>query len=204
MGTSLDIFLASFGAMTHVFLVSFVGYIAAIVCPKRTPNTPLLPPEALRLFARMSIGVFAPALTLYSTSRRMDAELLSASAILAMWSLVQNVIGFNVAKLFRGFHEDARLGRCIEVAVGTPNQLSLPIMVLLAMCKSDLVNAEFGGDAEECSSVSVGRTNIYTNLELNQTGFAGGNVNAFCFRSWRASIFLEFRIRGSRWTKEWG
>ena len=149
---AIDVLLASLSSMTHVFLTSLVGYCAAIYTPKNA-NQPLLPLVALRLFSQMSIHVFAPALILYSTSNRMNAQLLKDSLILGMISLFQNFLSFRVSTLFRRFHDsDYELMRTVEVAVGTPNQIALPIMVMQAMCKSGYVNEDFGGDSDLCSA----------------------------------------------------
>jgi hypothetical protein len=49
----------------------------------------------------------------------------------------------------------------MDITCATSNQISLPIMVLISMCKSSVVNDEFGGDSEECVRVSMGLIFIY-------------------------------------------
>lgn len=63
--------------------------------------------------------------------------------------------------MFRCLHDDPRLAKVVEVAVGTPNQLSLPIMVMLSMCKSSVVNADFENDGDICGEVAMSYLFIY-------------------------------------------
>ena len=105
--------------------------------------------------------VFSPALTFYSTSYHLDWERVKVALILAAFSFFQNILSFFVARCFRRFHKDERLGRVVEVAVGNPNQLALPILVMLSMCKSDIVNADFDGDSDTCGGVAMSFLFIY-------------------------------------------
>lgn len=59
-------------------------------------------------------------------------------------------------------HDDARFGRAITIAVATPNQLSLPIMVLTSMCGNGIVNADFGGDTQTCSNEAMSLLFVYS------------------------------------------
>ena len=88
--------------------------------PRRNP---ILPPQALKLLSRLSMYIFGPALTFYSTSSHLNWERVKASLVLAAFSFFQNVLSSLVARLFRPCHKDERLGRVVEIAVGTPNQV---------------------------------------------------------------------------------
>jgi len=138
--------------MANIFIVSAVGYLMAIY----PTGNPLMPPILLKMLSRLSIFLFSPALIFFSVSTAMDSQLLRNSPPLVAFSILQFFVCLAVARLFRCFHPDQRLAKIIEVAVGTPNQISAPIMVMLSMCKSDVVNEEFGGDKEMCGKTSMG------------------------------------------------
>ena len=145
-------------AMSHVFLISAVGFCLSLF-PR---SNPLLPAPLLKQLSRLSISIFGPALIFYSTSSALDWVLFKKAIILCLFSVSQNLLCLVIGRMFRCFHPDRRFGKVIEIAVGTPNQLSLPIMVMLSMCKSDVINADFAGPeldaAEECGrTVSTGR-----------------------------------------------
>ena len=128
-------------------------------------SNPLLPAPLLKQLSRLSMFIFAPALIIYSTSSALNWSLFKKAIILFVFSICQNLLSLLVGRLTRCLHPDRRFGRVIEIAVGTPNQLSLPIMVMLSMCKSSVINAEFAGpdlDAgEECGRTALAFLFVY-------------------------------------------
>ena len=87
-----------------------------------------MPPPALKILARLSICLFSPALIFYSVSNAMSVSLLESAMPLILFSVVQFFVGASVARCFRCFHDDLRLAKVVEVAVGVPNQISMPVM----------------------------------------------------------------------------
>ncbi|GMH54423.1 hypothetical protein TrRE_jg8018, partial [Triparma retinervis] len=161
MGASNDVLSATALAMSHVFLISCVGFSLSLF-PR---SNPLLPAPLLKQLSRLSISIFAPALIIYSTSSALNWDLFKKSIILCLFSISQNLLSLLIGRCTRCLHPDRRFGRVIEIAVGTPNQLSLPIMVMLSMCKSSVINEDFAGPdldaSEECGRTALAFLFVY-------------------------------------------
>ena len=70
--------------------------------PRRNP---ILPPQALKLLSRLSMYIFGPALTFYSTSSHLNWERVKASLVLAAFSFFQNVL--SLSSLWQGLKRRA-------------------------------------------------------------------------------------------------
>ena len=151
---------AAFGAMLKIFFVSCAGvYIAKF--PK---DNVLMPPKAMQYFSRISNAMFLPFLVLYSMGSIITPNLLKKALVLILFSVLVNVTslctGFCFEKL--KFHDSERFGRIVTLAIGTPNQLSLPIMVMQSMCTSSIVNADYDDDEDLCTKESMSLLFVYS------------------------------------------
>ena len=149
--------LTAFGAMAKIFIVSAIGvYIATT--PK---GDPVFPPSCMKQISRVSNTVFLPYLIVYSMASAINGEILAKGCVLILFSAGANIFGIWLAGKFEWIHDDRDFGRVVTIACGTPNQLSLPIMVLTSMCGSSLVNEDYGGDAATCSNEAMSLLFVY-------------------------------------------
>jgi len=155
--------LAAAGAMVRVFLTSVVGVVIASV---PIGGEILMTPTAMKLFSRMSNYLFLPFLIIYSSGSSMNTNLLGKGVILIFFSAFGNTLSSLVAMLCEQLHgssvEEKQFAKVIRLAVGTPNQLSLPIMVLQSMCTNSLINADYDDDRETCTNEAMTMLLLYT------------------------------------------
>eukprot|EP01035_Chromulina_nebulosa_P021916 gene21916-28375_t len=143
----------SFAAMAKVSIVSVVGYCCAIF-----PEVdPLLPVSALRYISRLSNIIFLPSLIVVSLGSSLNIGLLARIGVLMPYCILINTISYLVAHTIgRLLHEENsedgidRLFIASTVAIGSPNAISLPIMVMQTLCEDNRVNAEFAHNSSEC------------------------------------------------------
>ena len=160
---SSDVIMAAFGAMANVFICSIVGvYIASY--PK---GNVIFPATCMQQISRVCNEVFLPFLIMGSMASAITAHTLVNGLVLILFSTVSNIIGLMLGTLLEGFHNaqtDAEwnFARAVTIACGTPNQLSLPIMVLWSMCGSRVVNADYNDDKATCSNEAMSLLFVYS------------------------------------------
>jgi len=173
MSPTTAVLVSSIKAMGNIFLVSTVGYVLALYPSKN----PILPPAFLKLLSRLSMTVLAPCLIFSTVSSTMTPSLLSSSLPLIGFSVLQFFVLLLLSRLFRCLHPDQRMARIVEIAAATPNQISLPLMVLGSMCKSPVISEGFSSPThipgevadevelqfrvDECSKTSMGLVFIF-------------------------------------------
>jgi hypothetical protein len=153
----LNVMVNSLGAMAKVAIVSAIGYACALF-PR---HDPFFSTVGLRIVSRLSNFVFLPALIIASLGATLSVDLLGRMGILVMFSFFTSVVsymlGSTLGKFILNFNIpseeealDVHMNIPIYVSIGSPNIVSLPLMVLQTLCESQLVNAEYGGDRMLC------------------------------------------------------
>ena len=135
------------GAVAQVILIAFVGVVAAFF-PREQP---LLTPEALRPISRIANDIFLPFLSAAVLGARINGAALREDWVLLPAGLCVTVLGYAVADVTALFARPSpALLPALRVAVAHPNAFALPLLLLRYLCERPVVNAEFGGDDEEC------------------------------------------------------
>ena len=151
----------SFAAMAKIFLVFGVGVLCAIY-PKKDP---LLPVSSLRYLSRLSNLVFIPALIIYSLGSALSADLLGKIGVLILFSLASSGVSFalgaTIGKLMHEKNNDD-LFTAVYVSIGSPNAISLPIMVMQTLCDSSTFNADFDNDTAQCFAAANSMMFVYS------------------------------------------
>eukprot|EP00596_Hydrurales_sp_CCMP1899_P000111 CAMPEP_0119038562 /NCGR_PEP_ID=MMETSP1177-20130426/7544_1 /TAXON_ID=2985 /ORGANISM="Ochromonas sp, Strain CCMP1899" /LENGTH=518 /DNA_ID=CAMNT_0007001303 /DNA_START=225 /DNA_END=1781 /DNA_ORIENTATION=+ len=84
--------------------------------------------------------------------------------ILIIFSGITNFIsygfGFSVGRLLHG--SDDAMFTALIVAIGSPNVVSLPIMVLQTMCEETYVNKDYNGSPSECYAEATSMIFVYS------------------------------------------
>lgn len=132
----------------------------AAVYPK---GDPLLPDVALRHFSRLvTLALIAP-LTTYALGSSLTPQLLAEYAILIPFCLLNIAFSLLIFLLLRPLHQkDEALTTASMVATMSPNIISMPLMMLRALCELNKVNEDYGNDAEECFTDSTGMLFVYS------------------------------------------
>ena len=124
----------SFQAMLKVFIVCFVGFLAA----KYPRGSPLLTKPALQVVSKLSTYIFIPCLTMSSLGSSLSFPMLQKIGFIVLCSPFVTVVSQLMMRLCSGMMDastnDALL-KVIYVAVGFPNTISLPIMILQTLCE---------------------------------------------------------------------
>jgi len=157
----LRVALTALAAMAKIFLVSCVGILAS----KYPKEAPLLPPLALRTLSRLSNLVLLPALMVASLGSALSVVMLQRMAILILFCVLTNLVSYTFAfTVGRYMHEDDPvLSIATSVAIGSPNAISFPLMVMQTLCDEPLVNADdYSGKASLCVADSNSMLFVYS------------------------------------------
>jgi hypothetical protein len=150
----------AFSAMLKVFCVSAVGFLAA----KYPTTDPLLPLTSLRTLARLSNFIFLPCAIMVALGSTLSASLLSKLSILIVFAFLINIISYVLVYSF---------GKCIYdgdnitfvaicVAVGSPNAISFPILVMQTLCDQAFINEDYHSDSAECFDAASSMLFVYS------------------------------------------
>ena len=126
--------LNSFQAMLKVFLVCSVGFIAA----KFPKGAPLLTKPALQVVSKLSTFIFIPCLTMSSLGSSISFAILQKIGFVVFCSPLVTLISQLIMKLctcFMDISTSNSLLKVMYVAVGFPNTISLPIMIMQTLCE---------------------------------------------------------------------
>lgn len=83
--------------------------------------------------------------------------------ILIPFCIFINILSYGIGYIFKFIHEDSPdLFQASLVAVGSPNSISLPLMVMQALCEESTVNADYDGDSESCYEEATSMMFIYS------------------------------------------
>jgi predicted permease len=147
-------------AMVKIFLISIVGVVLA----KYPEKDPILPPLMIKYLSKLSNNVFVPCLIISSLGSAVTIQLLLRMGILIIFSGITNTIsygyGFTFGRLLHG--SDDAMFTALIVAIGSPNAVSLPIMVLQTMCEETYVNKDYNGSPRECYTEATSMIFVYS------------------------------------------
>lgn len=152
--------LNALSAMAKIFLVSCVG----IVCSKYPRDSPLLPVGALKYLSRLSNLVLLPALIIVSLGSALSVSTFARLSVLIMFSMLINLISYTIAYTLGYWliERDNGIFTAASVAIGSPNAISLPLMVMQTMCEQPLVNADFNNETQRCFTEANSMLFVYS------------------------------------------
>ena len=158
--TISTISLTALMAMGRIFLVSLVGYFCALY-PK---SDPLLSPQTVKILSRISNMLFLPCLIVYSLGSGLSLKLFSEMSIMIPFCFLNEAIAYAIAfTIGRVIQEDDKeLSTAVSVAIGSPNVISFPLMVMETLCKqSEQVKGDFV-DSETCFVEATSTLFVYS------------------------------------------
>jgi len=147
-------------AMGRIFLVSIIGYVSALY-PKENP---LLAPSTVKILSRLSNVLFLPCLIVYSLGSGLSLTLFSEMSILIPFCFLNEAIAYTIAcTIGRIIQEDDKeLYTAVSVAIGSPNVISFPLMIMETLCKqSEQVRGDFLDD-KTCFVESTSMLFVYS------------------------------------------
>ena len=154
----VHVFLQSASAMFKVGLVSSVG----VYCSMYPKGNPLISKGLIKELSRLSNFIFIPALVVASLGSTVSIPLLRRFGVLIFICLIVIVVSYMSTYAFKWLHEeDLRLFAAIAVAVGSPNAISIPLLVMKTMCEDDSVNADYS-DASSCFNEASSMMFVYS------------------------------------------
>ena len=161
VSSTAQIALNAFSAMAKIALMSCVGVLLA----KYPKQKPIMSIEFIQTLSKLSNNVFVPCLIVTSLGSGVNLDLLSRIGILILFCAVINLISFFFAHTIGwwlyGRSKD-EMYIALAVAIGSPNAISLPIMVLQTMCENDTINLDYGSSAKQCYSEGTSMLFVYS------------------------------------------
>ena len=161
LSSTVEIALNAFSAMSKIALMSCVGVFLA----KYPKHKPIMNLEFIQTLSKLSNNVFVPCLILTSLGSGVNLDLLSRIGVLVLFCAIINLISFFFAHTLGWWLH----GRCkddmyiaLAVAIGSPNAISLPIMVLQTMCENDTINLDYGSNAKQCYTEGTSMLFVYS------------------------------------------
>ena len=140
----MSVFLIALSAMVKVALISLVGVLLSIY-PKADP---LLTPSIMKKLSALTTVIFVPALVVQSLGSSISFELLQRFGILVFLCLLIIFISYANTYALRWLHEDdPKLFLAVLVAAGSPNAISMPLLVMKTICEDKTVNADYEDDS---------------------------------------------------------
>ena len=156
--TTLSVFLIALSAMVKVALISGVGVWISIY----PSSEPLLSPTILKRLSALTTVVFVPALVVHSLGSSVSLELLQRFGILIFLSLLIIFVSYANTYALRWMHEgDPKLFLAVLVAAGSPNAISMPLLVMKTICEDATVNADYDDDSIVCFNEATSMLFIY-------------------------------------------
>jgi predicted permease len=149
----------AFGAMMKIFLVSVIGVLSA----KYPKGNPLLPRPVIQHISRFSNIVMVPCLIIGGLGSSLSINLLKRVGILIPFSIFTNILSFIIAKYLKILHEsDEMLYKASFITVGSPNTISMPLMIMQSLCEQNIVNADYDNDVNKCFDSATALLFIYS------------------------------------------
>ena len=161
LAATISIMLNALAAMVKIFLVSAVGIFLA----KYPKGDPILPPLMIKYLSKLTNNVFVPALIINSLGSAITFPLLSRIGILVCFCFVTNTIsycfGYSFGRLLHGRSDDPMF-IALTVAIGSPNAISLPIMVMQTMCEESYVKKDYDDNKNKCFAEATSMLFVYS------------------------------------------
>lgn len=160
-GAIISIMLNAFAAMMKIFLISTVG-----VCLAKFPSKdPILPAIMIKYLSKLANNVFVPCLIITSLGSAITVQLLQRIGILVLFCFIANsasyFYGYTFGRLLHGRSDDAMF-IALTVAIGSPNAISLPIMVMQTMCDESYVKADYENNQHKCFAEATSMLFVYS------------------------------------------
>lgn len=152
--------LASLSAMARILLISIVGYVSALY-PK---NQPFLDVVARNRLSRINTYICMPCTILYILGVGLTPAIFDKVSIMVVFALCTFTGSYVIGYILGGFliEDDKILYQAVVVAIGTPNSVSFPMMIMESMCQqSSLVQGDYE-DAEECYVEAIATLFVYS------------------------------------------
>lgn len=151
----------AFAAMVKIFLISAVGIFLA----KFPRGEPLLPAPMIKYLSKLANNVFVPCLIMTSLGSAVTLQLLSRIGVLVFFCFIANSIsyffGHTIGLFLHGRSDDAMF-TALVVAIGSPNAISLPLMVMQTMCEEKYVRADYNDSQSECFVEATSMLFVYS------------------------------------------
>jgi predicted permease len=146
--------------MMKIVFISIVG-IACALYPK---DNPILTPETMKSLSRISNTIFIPALVVVSLGSAISLEKLNRFGLLILICLIIIMVSYFLAWSLRFIHEpnNHALFRAVAVSCGSPNAISLPLIVMQTMCEDEQVAADYGGSSSKCFEEATAMMFVYS------------------------------------------
>ena len=172
----VTVMLHALAAVVTVFLVGSVGYIGALY-PK---HDPFLAPSSLRTLSRLTNFVLIPPIIISSIASSISTSQLSRMGILIFFSFItigiSYLLAFTLGTLIVGKTLKPRLKYALGIAIGSPNIISFPLMVIQTLCTQADLNQDYNHSSSQCFSEGTSMLFIYSigwNLIFWSYGYPG-------------------------------
>ena len=147
----LELVKASASSMLCLVLICIIGGLGAIY----PSGQPMFAPNARRDMGFMTVNLALPCLCISSIGSTLHGKELSVVWDLLLWSFANiaggGSIALAVSRSFLHLKSEAEAAFCMAGAFG--NSLSLPILMMVTLCRQDVVLKHFS-DAEQCTTIS--------------------------------------------------
>ena len=160
LSTTADIALNAFSAMMKIAFMSFVGVFFA----KYPRKKPILTIEFIQTLSKLSTNVFIPCLIVTSLGSGVNQDLLSRIGILILFCLIINglsyTLAYTVGRCLHGTSDN--LFTAMTVAIGSPNDMALPLMILSTICENDIINHDYDYNSKQCYAAGGSMLFVYS------------------------------------------
>ena len=163
LSSAEDIALNTFAALMKISLMSCVGVFLA----KYPKQKPIMTIDFIQSLSKLSNYVFIPCLILTSLGSGVNQDLLSRIGVLIVFCGFINGLSYTLAyTLGRCLHGTSNptdnLFKAMTVAIGSPNDMALPIMILSTICENDTINLDYGSNAKQCYTEGTSMLFVYS------------------------------------------
>jgi hypothetical protein len=156
------VMLNALAAMTRIFLVGSVGYLAA----KYPLADPFLSPTAMKNLSRLCTYVLIPPLIIASLGSSVNIESISTMSVLVLFSLITTGISFFLANTVGAFIQNGeatpQMSVAINIAIASPNIIAFPLIILQTMCGQTQLNQDFDHSEVVCFTSGTSMLFIYS------------------------------------------
>ena len=158
----VTVMLHALAAIVTIFLVGSVGYFGALY-PERDP---FLSPPALKTLSRLSNFVLIPPIIISSIASSISVNKLSRMGILIFFSFItislSYILAFTLGRYIVGNTVKPRLKHALAIAIGSPNIVSFPLMVIQTLCTQPDLNQDYNYSSSQCFAEGTSMLFIYS------------------------------------------
>ena len=155
-----SVILNSLSAMAVISIIAATGYLFAFY-PKKEPY---LCTSALKYASIISNNICLPALIISSLGSSLSINLLSRMGILLLFSFMTGVTSYTIGGTLGKFIDQdiSNMFLPIYVAIGSPNIVSLPLIVLSTLCQQSMISSYFNGSQSQCFTEASSMVFVYS------------------------------------------